>query len=225
MDLRNEYFHLRDDVKNTLSHLFQDVEEIPLFALEQSEAHGARSSQNLKDREESLRFCTKCPLHIGRTKLVYGEGNPNAEICFIGASISTADDQAGLPFQGESGELLTKMISAMKLSRENVYLMNLVKCRGAAGKTPSVDEIEACRANLQEQLAHIKPRWIIGLGELAAQTLLRTEAPLSTLRGKIHSLEGSECVVTHHPESLLAAPDKKRQAWEDLQIVMKNRRS
>ncbi len=193
-----------------------------------------QSSAPAPERLETLRTniigaCTRCKLHRGRSKLVFGVGNPNAQLVFVGEGPGADEDRQGVPFVGRAGQLLTKMIEAMKLSRDDVYICNVVKCRPPNNRDPEPDEVEACQGFLQAQLAIVKPKVIVALGRYAAQTLLRTKTPITRLRGSWQSYdlfgEAIDLMPTYHPSFLLREemdPKKtrKREAWSDLQQVM-----
>jgi DNA polymerase len=172
-------------------------------------------------REEVVGDCTRCKLHRGRSKLVFGVGNPTAELAFVGEGPGADEDRQGIPFVGAAGKLLTKMIEAMGKQRDDVYICNVVKCRPPNNRDPEPDEVEACEGFLKAQLAIVKPRVIVALGRYAAQTLLRTKTPITRLRGTWQSYEGIEVMPTYHPSYLLREPGRKREAWSDLQQVMK----
>jgi uracil-DNA glycosylase family 4 len=170
--------------------------------------------------------CTRCKLHRGRNKLVFGAGNPHASLVFVGEGPGADEDREGIPFVGRAGQLLTKMIGAMKLSRDDVYICNVVKCRPPNNRDPEADEVEACEGFLKAQLSILRPRVIVGLGRHAVHTLLRTQTPISKLRGTWHRYEGIDLMPTYHPSYLLREErdpqqTKKREAWSDLQLVMK----
>lgn len=171
---------------------------------------------------EVIGDCRRCKLHRGRSRLVYGVGNPEAELVFVGEGPGGEEDRQGIPFVGKAGELLTRMIEAMGLRREQVYICNVVKCRPPNNRDPEVDEVEKCERFLKAQLAIIRPKAIVTLGKHAAQTLLRTNAPISRLRGRWAAYEGIPLLPTFHPAYLLREPSQKRAAWSDLQQVMKH---
>jgi uracil-DNA glycosylase len=181
---------------------------------------GCGSPELLAIRED-LGECARCKLGPGRTNLVFGVGNPKAELVFVGEGPGADEDQQGEPFVGKAGQLLTKMIEAMGLRREDVYIANVVKCRPPGNRNPEPDEIEACEAFLRAQLAAIGPKVIVALGKFAAQTLLRDTTPITKLRGRWSRYEGVKVMPTFHPAYLLRSPDEKKRAWEDLQQVMK----
>jgi DNA polymerase len=165
--------------------------------------------------------CTRCKLCRGRKNLVFGTGNPRARLVFVGEGPGAEEDLQGLPFVGAAGELLTRMIEAMGLSRQEVYICNVIKCRPPGNRNPEPDEIEACSPFLRRQLEAIRPEVIVTLGKFAAQTLLRTTEPIGRLRGNWHRYEGIDLLPTFHPAYLLRSPHEKRKAWADLQLVMK----
>jgi DNA polymerase len=164
--------------------------------------------------------CQRCRLARGRTHIVFGSGPPDARIAFVGEGPGQEEDLRGEPFVGAAGQLLTRMIAAMGLTREQVYIANVVKCRPPGNRTPERDEIEPCAPFLQRQLAAIRPDFIVALGAVAAQTLLASSQPLRRLRGRLHDRGGSRVLATYHPAYLLRSPERKRDAWSDLQRVI-----
>lgn len=163
--------------------------------------------------------CTKCRLAEGRKNVVFGAGHPNADLMFIGEGPGAEEDRRGLPFVGPAGELLTKIIHAIDLQREDVYIANVVKCRPPGNRDPQPDEVQACRGYLEKQIAFIRPRILVALGRTAAQTLLGTESPIGQLRGRWHQVLGIPTMVTYHPAALLRNQALKRPTWEDMQQV------
>ncbi len=172
-------------------------------------------------QQETLGECTRCKLHRGRTHIVFGVGNPDADLVFVGEGPGADEDRQGIPFVGRAGQLLTKMIKAMGQSRDDVYICNVVKCRPPNNRDPEPDEVEACEPFLKAQLEILKPRVIVGMGRYACQTLLQDRTPISRMRGRWHTYEGVDFMPTFHPAYLLRSPEKKREAWADLQLVMK----
>ena len=170
---------------------------------------------------EDLGECTRCKLAGGRTKLVFGVGDPRAELMFVGEGPGADEDLQGEPFVGRAGQLLTKMIEAMGYRREEVYIANVVKCRPPGNRNPEPEEMDACEPFLRQQIAAVRPKVIVALGKIAAQALLRDTTPISRLRGRWSSYEGVRLMPTFHPAYLLRSPDEKKKAWEDLQLVMK----
>ena len=164
--------------------------------------------------------CRKCALCETRTQTVFGSGNKQADWMLIGEAPGQSEDQQGQPFVGSAGQLLTEMLRAIGLAREDVFIANILKCRPPGNRDPNADEIAACHDYLMRQRALIKPKIILALGRIAAQTLLKTDAPLAKLRGKVHTLEGTPVVVVYHPAYLLRSLIDKRKAWMDLQLAM-----
>jgi uracil-DNA glycosylase family 4 len=168
---------------------------------------------------EELGDCQRCKLAPLRTKLVFGVGNPDAHLVFVGEAPGADEDAQGEPFVGKAGQLLTKMIEAMGYARQDVYICNILKCRPPGNRNPEPDEIEKCEPFLKAQLAALRPRVIVALGKFAAQCLLRDDTPISRLRGTFRSYEGIQLMPTFHPAYLLRDPNKKKEAWEDLKAV------
>lgn len=175
----------------------------------------------LDEIRRELGDCKRCKLCNGRTQIVYGSGNPRAELVFVGEGPGEEEDKQGVPFVGAAGQLLTKMIEAMKFSRDTVYICNVVKCRPPGNRNPEPEEIQACEPFLRAQLRVIKPKVIVALGKFAAQTLLRDDTTITRLRGQWRKYEGIDLMPTFHPAYLLRSPEEKKKAWMDLQEVMK----
>jgi DNA polymerase len=175
----------------------------------------------LESVRAELGECTRCKLHRTRTNIVFGVGNPSARLMFVGEGPGEDEDLKGEPFVGKAGQLLTKMIEAMGLRRDDVYICNTVKCRPPNNRNPEPDELEACEPFLKGQLASVKPEVIVTLGKFAAQALLREQAPISRLRGQWREYEGIPVMPTFHPAYLLRSPQEKGKVWDDLQQVMK----
>lgn len=184
------------------------------------EATAASPEEALRLIRGDLGNCTRCALHAGRTNLVFGEGNPRAEILFLGEGPGEDEDSSGRPFVGRAGQLLDKMIQAMGYQREDVYICNVVKSRPPGNRRPEPAEIEACRPFAERQIRAIRPKVIVALGATAAQSLLRTTTPITRLRNRWTSWEGIPVMPTFHPSYLLRAPDEKRKAWDDLKLVL-----
>jgi DNA polymerase len=165
--------------------------------------------------------CSLCTLGQTRTNIVYGVGNPDAELVFVGEAPGRDEDQQGIPFVGRAGKLLTKIIEAINLKREDVYICNIIKCRPPENRNPLPEEIEACEPFLIKQLESIKPKAICALGKFAAQTLLKTETPISTLRGSFQDYHGIPLMPTYHPAYLLRNPRMKKAVWEDMKLLRK----
>ncbi len=176
----------------------------------------------LKMIREDIGDCTRCKLHQqGRKQIVFGAGNPKAELMFVGEAPGADEDQQGEPFVGRAGQLLNNMIKAMGIAREQVYIANVVKCRPPSNRTPERDECDTCSPFLMRQIAVVKPKVIVALGAIAAKNLLAVESSLASLRGKWHEYRGCKLAVTYHPAYLLRDPRQKAEAWKDLQMVMK----
>ncbi|MFO7578569.1 MAG: uracil-DNA glycosylase [Pelovirga sp.] len=171
--------------------------------------------------EEKLQNCTLCPLCESRRTVVFGRGNPHADLVFVGEAPGREEDLQGRPFVGEAGQLLDKIIGAMALSADAVYICNLIKCRPPANRDPEAAEVAACEPFLAAQLALIRPRIIVALGRFAAQTLLQNRTPISRLRGQWHTYENIPLMPTFHPAYLLRAPAEKKKLWEDMKQVMR----
>lgn len=179
----------------------------------------AGSMADLPSLAAFLDACPRCKLSASRTRIVFGQGNPNADLMFIGEAPGREEDEQGLPFVGAAGQLLTKIIEAMGTTREEVYIVNTVLCRPPNNRNPEPDEIAACRPFLQEQIRLVSPRAIITLGAFAAQSVLDTGEPISQLRGRWHVAHGARVMPTFHPAFLLRSPKHKREVWEDMQKV------
>jgi len=169
---------------------------------------------------EDLGDCTRCKLHgLGRQKIVYGVGHPNADLMFVGEAPGADEDIKGEPFVGRAGQLLTKIIEAMGLRREDVYIANLIKCRPPSNRNPEPDEMEQCEPFLFRQIDAIKPKVIVALGKFAAQSLLRSTEPITRLRGREFQYRDAILMPTYHPAYLLRTPSAKREVWEDMKRV------
>jgi uracil-DNA glycosylase len=179
-------------------------------------------AQGLLAIREDIGDCTRCRLSKqGRKQIVFGVGNPCAELMFIGEAPGADEDIQGEPFVGRAGQLLNNMIRAMGLRREDIYIANIIKCRPPGNRTPERDECETCSPFLMRQIATIKPKVLVALGAVAAKTLLAINAPMSELRGHWYDFRGTKLAVTYHPAFLLRDPRQKKEAWKDLQMVMK----
>ena len=193
-------------------------------AMEKIEKWGQRReafTETLGSIQADLGDCRRCSLAQGRNRIVFGDGNPNAKLMFVGEGPGAEEDRQGKPFVGAAGQLLTRIIEAIKRSRDQVYICNIIKCRPPGNRNPEPDEIKTCFPFLERQIAAIQPDFIIALGTFAAQTLLGTVTPISRLRGRFHEYKGIKVVPTYHPAYLLRNPDKKRDVWEDMKMLMK----
>ena len=181
----------------------------------------ARSSgETLQAIREDIGDCTRCTLHgLGRKQIVYGVGNAGADLMFVGEAPGADEDVQGIPFVGRAGQLLTKIIEAIGLKREDVYIANVIKCRPPGNRNPDPDEVDACEGFLFRQVDSIKPKVIVALGTFAAKALLKTQDPISRLRGRIYDYRGAKLIPTFHPAFLLRSPDRKRDVWEDMKKV------
>ena len=178
---------------------------------------GRRTLAQIRDE---LGECTRCKLHSTRKSIVFGVGDPNAPLMFVGEAPGEQEDKKGEPFVGPAGELLDKMIDAMGWSRQSVYINNILCCRPPGNRNPQPDEVGACKPFLEARIGAIAPRIIVALGRPAANTLLGMDAPISSLRGKFHDRHGVKVMPTFHPAYLLREPDRKRDAWADLKLVI-----
>ncbi len=177
------------------------------------------NAPGLQAIRDDIGDCQRCKLAPKRTNIVFGSGNPNAELVFVGEAPGFDEDQQGLPFVGRAGQLLTKIIESIDLKREDVYICNVLKCRPPENRNPEPDEVMACNPFLKHQLAVIKPKIICCLGTFAAQTVLQTASSISKLRGRFHDVDGIRVIATFHPAYLLRSPDKKREVWEDMKQI------
>ena len=184
-----------------------------------SAAVSASSPQTLEAVREDLGECTRCKLHRGRTNLVFGVGSPTADLVFVGEAPGRDEDRQGIPFVGRAGQLLTKIIQAIDLSREEVYIANVIKCRPPDNRNPEPDEVAACEPFLFRQIDVIQPRVVVALGSFAIRTLLKTDGAISRLRGRVFDYRGAKLIPTFHPAYLLRSPERKRDVWEDMKRV------
>ena len=181
----------------------------------------SQSPETLEAIRTDLGECRRCRLSQSRKHIVFGAGDPHARLVFVGEGPGYDEDQKGEPFIGAAGRLLTKIIEAIKFTRDQVYICNIIKCRPPGNRNPLPDEIEACLPFLKRQLTAIKPDVICALGTFAAQALLDTTLPISKLKGRFHEYNGIRVLPTYHPAYLLRNPDKKRDVWEDMKKLMK----
>lgn len=175
----------------------------------------------LKAIRADIGDCTRCRLHKGRKNIVFGVGNANAELMFVGEGPGADEDEQGEPFVGRAGQLLNNMIAAMGLKRSDVYIANVVKCRPPQNRTPERDECDTCSPFLMRQIEVIRPKVIVALGAVAAKNLLAVNESMASLRGRWYDFKGARLLVTYHPAYLLRDPRQKKEAWKDLQMVMK----
>jgi uracil-DNA glycosylase family 4 len=175
--------------------------------------------RDLASLEKFLAGCPRCKLSKSRTNLVFGQGNPKAELMFVGEAPGREEDEQGLAFVGRAGQLLTKIIEAIGRTREDVYIANLLKCRPPNNRNPEPDEAASCRPFLEEQIRLISPRAIVTLGTFAAQAILETDEPIGRLRGRWRTARGIRVMPTFHPAFLLRSPERKKDVWEDMKLV------
>ena len=192
-----------------------------IFSAERSTTHDPRSTDGLDSLKAEVLACKRCGLHKTRRNVVFGAGNPEAKLMFIGEAPGEDEDIQGLPFVGRAGKLLTKIIEAMGLKREDVYIANILKCRPPNNRIPMPTEIIECLDFVKKQVDIIKPKVICTLGKFASQTLLRTQTPISVLRGHFQEYNGIKVMPTFHPAYLLRNPPDKKLVWADMKKVMK----
>jgi DNA polymerase len=218
---------LLDDVHRSLRYLAAhglrgfDCGPQALASIENWDASPpAPAPETLARIRADLSDCRRCQLADSRSNIVFGEGDEGARLVFVGEAPGFNEDQQGRPFVGAAGQLLTRIIGAMQLSREKVYICNILKCRPPGNRNPLPEEIQMCVPFLERQLRVIRPEVIVALGKFAAQTLLATDVPISRLRGRFHEYRGIKVMPTFHPAFLLHNPDRKRDVWVDMQKVM-----
>ena len=190
-----------------------------IFLDTQTVSESVQNVESLESFKNSICECLKCELGYTRTNFVFGVGNPNANIVFVGEAPGEKEDLIGEPFVGRAGKLLDKILAAINLSREDIYICNVIKCRPPQNRDPLPKEVDLCEPYLKTQLSLINPKLIVALGRIAACTILRTKEPLKNLRNKIFKYEGIDLVVTYHPAALLRNPNFKKPAWEDFQMI------
>ncbi|MDE0636146.1 MAG: uracil-DNA glycosylase [Candidatus Poribacteria bacterium] len=224
-DLREEYLQIVATVREHVAEQLQ----LGLFETEknESEPESKFAGFDLSALDADAQSCTKCKLHEGRNTVVFGVGNPNADLMFIGEAPGADEDRQGEPFVGRAGKLLTDIIKAMKLTREDVYIANVLKCRPPGNRNPETDEVETCSPYLIRQIELIQPKIIVALGSFAAKMLLDTKTGITALRGEFHAYalahqsDNTPVIMpTYHPAYLLRNPNAKREVWEDMQQVM-----
>lgn len=189
----------------------------PASAVSETSSGEWTGAADLRSLEQFICTCTKCALGHTRTKFVFGVGNPNADLVLVGEAPGAEEDAQGEPFVGRAGQLLNKILEAIRFRREDVYICNILKCRPPNNRDPLPDEVALCEPYLWKQLELIRPKVILCLGRIAAQVLLKTSESLTSLRGRVHDYRGIRLMVTYHPAALLRNPNWKRPAWEDVQ--------
>ncbi len=193
------------------------VAEIDIFGNENIKREEWEFAETLDELNAKINTCTKCGLSKLRTNFVFGVGNPNADVVVIGEAPGADEDAQGEPFVGRAGQLLNKILEATGFKREEVFILNILKCRPPGNRNPAPDEAELCRPYLDKQLKLINPKLLLLLGKVASETLLKTKEPLNKLRGKVHDYKGWKLMITFHPAALLRNPNWKRPTWEDMQ--------
>jgi len=227
--MREDLKEIVEDVKSYLGYLRErGIEELPVREEAEKEnprtraplqRKGETKGDALKAIRDDLGECKRCKLHRTRKTIVFGEGNPGAKLMFVGEGPGFDEDVQGRPFVGRAGQLLTKIIESINLKREEVYIANIVKCRPPQNRNPEPDEIQACRGFVLGQIEAIRPKILCALGTFAAQTLLKTDAKISSLRGRFHDVGGVKVMPTYHPAFLLRNPEKKKEVWEDMKKI------
>ena len=197
-----------------------DCSEKTLGILNELDKMKPLHTESLETIRNELGECKRCKLYSGRTNIVFGAGSPNAKLIFVGEGPGYDEDKKGEPFVGRAGQLLTKIIEAINLKRDEVYICNIIKCRPPSNRNPATDEIKACFPFLKRQVDAICPDYICALGTFAAQTLLDTDEPISKLRGRLFDYRGIQVMPTYHPAYLLRSPEKKRDVWEDMKKLI-----
>lgn len=187
--------------------------------IEQASQVQEKPTVSLEQIRDDLGDCKRCKLHSGRRNIVFGTGNSDADLMFVGEAPGADEDLQGLPFVGRAGQLLTRIIEAIGLRREQVYIANILKCRPPGNRDPQPDEVESCEPFLFRQIEAVHPMIIVALGRYAAQTLLRSTTPISKLRGRFVEYRGGLLIATFHPSYLLRNPSAKREVWEDMKKV------
>lgn len=214
----------RKIVASVISHVEEQM-ELGLSSTPATESNKENNSnsivnyKSMTDIRAAVESCQKCPLHATRNNTVFGDGNEQARLVFVGEAPGADEDRQGLPFVGRAGQKLTQIIEAIGLSRAEVYIANVLKCRPPNNRNPLPEEVQCCEPYLIAQLQLIKPKVICALGTFAAQTLLRTDQRISRLRGSFHTYHGIKLMPTYHPAFLLRNPKSKRDVWEDVQKV------
>ncbi len=227
MNNRLALIQLTDAIANSLKSYAQagfkgfDCSTKSIETLHQWGRPESQPRDSLDAIQAELHNCRRCKLWRNRKNIVFGEGDPHARLLFIGEAPGFDEDREGRPFVGAAGQLLTRIIQAMTLNRDDVYIGNIIKCRPPQNRNPMPEEIDACRPFLERQIKTIDPEYICTLGAVAAQTLLQTNRPISHLRGRFYDYRGVKIMPTYHPAYLLRNPGEKRAVWNDIQKLMK----
>lgn len=212
---------MKDALLNDIRNLLEYQQSLGLKEIPMGATKSKSESLTLEELRERIGDCTLCRLHQGRTNLVFGAGNPQADLMFIGEGPGRDEDIKGEPFVGRAGQLLTKIIEAMGYKRSDVYIANIVKCRPPQNRNPADDEAATCLPFLHQQVAIIQPKVIVCLGSVAVHHLLGTDEKITRIRGKWQEWDGIPVMPTYHPAFLLRNPNMKKPVWEDMQEVMK----
>lgn len=224
-DLLSAVKALKNQVKDpdrlAIGISWEKVEKLQKNNTKVKSKNGQNNEEALAALRTDMADCNLCSLGKTRKNLVFGVGNPYAKLVFVGEAPGADEDEQGLPFVGRAGQLLTKIIEAMGLKRNEVYICNILKCRPPQNRNPLPNEIAVCEPYLKQQLKILSPQIICALGTFAAKALLKTEVPISILRGRFHSYEGIKLMPTYHPAYLLRNPSAKKTVWEDVQLIMK----
>lgn len=216
--LRAEFLELVKDIKEEFKYqMSMGITEIESDPPVPVQRQGPLSLASIR---EEIGECKRCKLHIKRKNIVFGTGSASAGLVFVGEGPGEDEDREGIPFVGKAGQLLTRIIDAMGMKRDDAYIANIVKCRPPNNRNPEPDEIECCAPFLKKQLEVISPRLIVALGTFAAQTLLANKERISQMRGRFYTYNGIKVMPTFHPSYLLRNPDDKRLVWEDMKKVM-----
>lgn len=208
--------------ESTLPVQVREDSSVPATSKTESGSESALKAPSLEVLAEQVAACTLCDELCGsRTQTVFGVGSPEARLCFLGEAPGADEDRIGEPFVGKAGQLLTKIIGAMGLTRDDVYILNVLKCRPPGNRNPAPEEVANCRSFFETQLSLIQPEFICCLGAVATQNLLDTTTSISKMRGKFQEWNGYQVMATYHPAYLLRNPSAKKQVWEDMQMLMK----
>lgn len=218
--MSNDIVELFSQIRETLNYFEESGVESFCNSENDSEAEDSSKASRLNLLEKEIQGCSLCPLCKHRTNIVFGEGNPEAEVLFIGEAPGADEDAQGLPFVGKAGKLLTRIIEAMGFKRSDVYIANIIKCRPQGNRTPSPDETGKCSLFLKRQIDIIRPKVICALGTVAANYLLNETRGITKLRGRFHDFDGIKLMPTFHPAYLLRNESAKRTVWEDVKKIM-----
>ena len=220
IQLDQKVIEVINDLKSYLKYLQGlGIQSLPASGMEINNPSPSQMI-TLDEVRKELGDCTRCKLHRTRKTIVFGEGNEKTKLMFIGEGPGYDEDVQGRPFVGKAGQLLTKILQSINLPREEVYITNIIKCRPPQNRNPEPDEIQSCNPFLMKQIDVIQPKIICALGAFASQTLLKTDAKITALRGKFYDFEGIQVIPTYHPAFLLRNPERKREVWEDMKKIV-----